>query len=156
MDLDPPEILLPVLVWSLCRCDSSQPRPARSRHPYRRDSAVRRQGYHTGLPHVKPTPENFLLRLHAPVWIMLAGELPPWMLHFHLPWFQKIVLDIGYTLSPLSGTQFKHYPRKSIKDTMNTSAQLNTWAVLSRTLSSLNAEQRRRSKLYSPVGGVVH
>ena len=55
----PPEILLPVLVWSLCRCDSSQPRPARPRHPYRRDPAVRRQGYHTG--HSTPTPQNFLL-----------------------------------------------------------------------------------------------
>ena len=26
---------------------------------------------------------------------MLAGELLPWMLHFHRPWFQKNVLDMG-------------------------------------------------------------
>ena len=69
------------------------------RHPYRRPLGWRlRLGYHTGLPHVKPTPENFLLRLHVLAWIMLAGELLPWMLHFHRPWFQKNVLDMGYTL----------------------------------------------------------
>lgn len=33
----PPEILLPVLTWSLCWCDSCQPgSQARTRHPYRR------------------------------------------------------------------------------------------------------------------------
>ena len=69
------------------------------RHPYRRPLGWRlRLGYHTGLPHVKPTPENFLLRLHVLAWIMLAGELLPWMLHFHRPWFQKNVLDMGYAL----------------------------------------------------------
>ena len=57
--INPPEILLPVLAWSLCRCDSSQLRPSRSRHPYRRVLAVRQQGYHTG--YSTPTPQNFLL-----------------------------------------------------------------------------------------------
>ena len=57
-----------------------------------------RQGYHTGLPHVKPAPENFLLRLYAPAWIIPAGDLLPWMIHFHCPWLLNFVLDMGYTL----------------------------------------------------------
>ena len=58
-----------------------------------------RQGYHTGLPHVKPALENFLLRLHAPAWIIPAGDLLPWIIHFHCPWLQNFVLDMGYTLA---------------------------------------------------------
>ena len=51
-----------------------------------------RQGYHTGLPHVKPAPEKFLLRLHVPAWIIPTGDLLHWMIHFHWLWFQKLSL----------------------------------------------------------------
>ena len=54
------------------------------------------------LPHRPPArkaaPENFLLRFHAPAWIIPAGDLLPWMIHFHCPWLQNFVLDMGYTL----------------------------------------------------------
>ena len=67
-----------------------------------------RQGYHTGLPHVKPAPDNFLLRHHPPARIIPAGYLPPWMIHFHRPWLQNFVLDMGYTLGVSNRLQGFH------------------------------------------------